>query len=101
MQNAILDTFMYLCKVNLLDMECLKEPFNVMSEFKPVVRLSGILCCNEGSYRNERIKDPGFGLHYDLWHAAEAWLATMILRSTANIRGILDIIESTRLLGPA
>lgn len=97
MQNAILDTFMYLCKVDLLDMECLRKPFSVMAESKQVGRLTGILCCFEGSYRNERI-DPGF-FHYDVWHTAEAWLATMILRSTADIGKSLDYIAATRFLG--
>lgn len=97
-QSAIFDCFQQLCMRNFVQAGNVSLPMNIVSSTESVLNLASLLACFEGplQVQDEATKVELDGEEFDL---PLRWLATMIVRSSADITRLLENILAMRYLG--
>ncbi|KAJ5116568.1 hypothetical protein N7456_000916 [Penicillium angulare] len=99
-QVLMLEIFLTLLRKGLVNLECLTAPIDLYnpttSTFDVAVAISRFSLLMEDSEKAFRGKLP---LQSTEWSTDIEWLATMILRSRADISDVLNVIKNLGLLG--
>ena len=99
-QSAVFDCFQQLCMRDFIQAGNVSLPMDIISSTTSVINLAWLLQCFEGpsqvydSNRETTVELEGYEFDLPL-----RWLATMIVRSSADINGLLENILAMKYLG--
>ncbi|KAL8722335.1 MAG: hypothetical protein Q9225_001183 [Loekoesia sp. 1 TL-2023] len=100
-QSAIYDLYEQLCMRGYIQAHNVGLPMSITKESSSVQSLTWLLECFEGPAKLSAIPegDKVLGLHDDDFSLPLQWLATMVVRSSTDITGVLQTIRATYYLG--
>ncbi|KAI9928650.1 hypothetical protein ASPWEDRAFT_180237 [Aspergillus wentii DTO 134E9] len=99
-QSAVWDVFELLVMKGFISPSCLTISVDLMSMTRETGIITSLLNCFSTPYHDMYAADRGdIPLQSTSWNADTQWLATMIVRSGAELEKLLDTIHASRFLG--
>ena len=97
-QSAIWDVFEALVHRGYITAESLQRPITLAKNPQATSHLAWLIGCFEGPVEKAAQDNPPFPLYCE-FEEPVAWLATIIIRSCADIQNLMETIEHSEFLG--